>query len=122
MAVTPHIDEIRDFVMVKGKYILASNESKLSSDIPDSIIAINNFESERLDRNEHGGGIAFYMEDTINYKIVDNLPEHSQLICLETIPKKGTGMFVLCWYRPPALTSLTSWETFWGVWKHSIGR
>ena len=85
---TPHIDEIRDFVMVKGKYILAStsNKLKLSSDIPDSIIAINNFESERLDRNENGGRIAFCMEDTINYKIIDNVPEHSQLICLKTIP------------------------------------
>ena len=27
--------------------------------IPDSIIAINDFESESLDRNEHGGGVGF---------------------------------------------------------------
>ena len=63
--------------MVKGIHILAINETKLSSDIPDSIIAINDFELERLDRNQHGGGVAFYIKDTINYKVVDNLPEHS---------------------------------------------
>ena len=61
---TTHIDEIREFVMVKGIQILAINETKLSSDIPDSIIAINDFELERLDRNEHGGGVAFHMKDT----------------------------------------------------------
>ena len=103
---TTHIDEIREFVMVKGIHILAiNNEMKLSSDIPDSIIAINDFELERLDRNRHGGGVAFYIKDTINYKVVDNLPEHSlELICLEIIPKMAQSFFVLCWYRPPAST------------------
>ena len=102
---TTHIDEIREFVMVKGIHILAINETKLSSDIPDSIIAINDFELERLDRNQHGGGVAFYIKDTINYKVVDNLPEHSlELICLEIIPKLAQSFFVLCWYRPPAST------------------
>ena len=91
---TTHIDEIRKFVMVKGIHILATNETKLSSDIPDSIVAINDFELERLDRNQHAGGVVFYIKDTINYKVVDNLPEHSlELICLEIIPKKGTTIF-----------------------------
>ena len=91
--------------MVKGIHNLAINETKLSSDIPDSIIAINDFELERLDRNQHGGGVAFYIKDTINYKVVDNLPEHSlELICLEIIPKMALSFFVLCWYRPPAST------------------
>ena len=86
--------------MVKGIHILAINETKLSSDIPDSIISINDFELERLDRYEHGGGeggaVAFYIKDTkfINYKVVDNLLEHSlELICLEIIPKKCTAIF-----------------------------
>ena len=60
---------------------------------------------ERLDRNQDGGGVALYIKGTINYKAVDNLPEHSlELICLEIIPKKAQPFFVLCWYRPPALT------------------
>ena len=102
---TTHIDEIRESVMAKGIHILAINETKLSSDIPDSIIAINDFELRRLDRNEHGGGVAFYIKDTINYKVLDNLPEHSlELICLEIIPKNVQPFFVLCWYRPPAST------------------
>ena len=51
---TTHIDEIREFVMVKGIHILAINETKLSSDIPDRIIAISDFELERLVRKKHG--------------------------------------------------------------------
>ena len=39
-----HIDEMREFEMVKGIRILAVNKTKLSSDIPDSIMAINAFE------------------------------------------------------------------------------
>ena len=101
---TTHIDEIREFVVVKGIHILAINETKLSSDTPDSIIAINDFELERLDRNQHRG-VVFYIKDIINYKVVDNLPEHSlELICLEIIPKMAQSFFVLCWYRPPAST------------------
>ena len=46
--------------MVKGIHILAINETKLSLDIPDSIITINDFELEKLDRIEHGGGVAFF--------------------------------------------------------------
>ena len=38
---TTRIDEIREFVMVKGIHILAINETKLSSDIPDSITILN---------------------------------------------------------------------------------
>ena len=52
-----------------------------------------------------GGGVVFYINDPINYKVVDNLPEHSlELMCSEIIPKQAHSFFVLCWYRPPALT------------------
>ena len=53
--------------MIKGIHILAINKTKLSSDIPGRIIAINDLELERLDRNEHGVEVALYIKDTINY-------------------------------------------------------
>ena len=113
---TTHIDEIREFVMVQqGIHTLAINETKLSSDIADISIAINDFTLKRLDRNEHGGGIAFYIKDTINYKVLDNLPEHSiELICLEIFPKKAQPFFLFYVgtdHQHRHLTSLMSWET-----------
>ena len=56
---------------------MAINETKLSKYSPDCLISIDNFVVERKYRNEEGGGVAIYVRNTITYKIVKNLPQHS---------------------------------------------
>ena len=60
---------------------------------------------ERKDRNVYGGGIALCVRNTISYKVIDTLPQHSlELLCIEVIPKHAKPFFVVCWYRPPDST------------------
>ena len=45
------------------------------------------------------------MRNTISYKVIDTLPQHSlELRCIEVIPKHAKPFFVVCWYRPPDST------------------
>ena len=71
------IDELRSFVSERGIHIMAINETKLSKYSPDCLVSINDFAVERKDRNEDGGGVAIYIRNTINYKLVENLPQHT---------------------------------------------
>ena len=85
---------------------MAINETKLSKYSPDCLVSINDFAVERKDRNEDGGGVAIYVRNTINYKLVENLPQHTlELMCLEIVPKRAKPFFVVCWYRPPSSTA-----------------
>ena len=85
---------------------MAINETKLSKYSPDCLVSINDFAVERKDRNEDGGGVAIYVRNTINYKLVENLPQHTlELMCLEIVPKRAKPFFVVCWYRPLSSTA-----------------
>ena len=101
-----HIDELRSFVSERGIiHIMAINETKLSKYSPDCLVSINDFAVERKDRNEDGGGVAIYIRNTINYKLVENLPQHTlELMCVEIVPKRAKPFFLVCWYRPPSST------------------
>ena len=88
--------------MGNGVHIMAINETKLSKTTPDCLVSIKDFALERKDRNVYGGGVALYVRNTISYKVIDTLPQHSlELLCTEAIPKHAKPFFVVCWYRPP---------------------
>ena len=67
-----HIDELRSFISERGIHIMAINETKLSKYSPDCLVSINDFAVEWKDRNEDGGGVAIYIRNMINYKLVEN--------------------------------------------------
>ena len=100
-----HIDELRSFVVGNGVHIMAINETKLSNTTPNCLVSIKDFALERKDRDVFGGGVALYVRNTISYKVIDTLPQHSlELLCIEVIPKHAKPFFVVSWYRPPDST------------------
>ena len=48
--------------------IISINETKLDDTIRDEQVTIEGFSLLRLDRNRHGGGVAFYIKETVNYE------------------------------------------------------
>jgi hypothetical protein len=89
-----HIDELRA-VMLKAPFdLLAINETRLD----DNIVHI----PVRNDRNRLGGGVAFYIRETIDYTHRQDLRCHSlESISIE-ISKPHTKSFIVStWYRPP---------------------
>lgn len=64
-------------------------------DISDNDIAINA-------RNREGGGVALYVESSLNILIRNDLmPAELELICIEIHKPKFRPLLITSWYRPP---------------------
>ena len=97
-----HIDKIKLLLIEKNIHILAINETKLDETIEDNIISIDKYKLHRKDRNRHGGGVAIYIKEDINYTIRDDLPNHNlELICIRIQPFHSEPFDIISWYRPP---------------------
>ena len=84
--------------------ILAINETKLDSTISDSEIYINEYTVIRKDRNRNGGGIAFFIKNTLSYSERNDLIPDSgnlEIICIEISKRFCASFIVSSWYRPP---------------------
>ena len=61
------------------------------------------YQQERNDRTAHGGGVALYIREPIQYTRRTDLPSHDlELICVEIQPPKSKSYIVIAWYRPPS--------------------
>jgi exonuclease III len=68
-----HIDELRICLNDREADILAINETRLEPDFPKELISIYGYNWIGRDRNRHGGGIGFYIRDTLNYRVRSDL-------------------------------------------------
>ena len=66
-----------------------------------SSVMIEGYNIYRNDRNQQGGGVAFYVKETIPDPIIKIKSDSLEIICLEVAPKNGKSFYVICWYRPP---------------------
>ena len=74
----------------------------LDLSVPDHEIKLNGYEIVRKDRNRHGGGVAIYIRNSINYIIRDDLfDENLETITIEISKPKSKPFLINCWYRPP---------------------
>ena len=100
-----HHDEIKLLLSDQGIHILALNETKLDASIPKELTEISGFQQKRLDRTCHGGGVAFYIRDSIKMTPRDDVPsEGLELLCVEISPPKSKPFLVVSWYSPPSDT------------------
>ena len=96
-----HNDEL-EILMTENKIDITSiNETKLDDTIRDKQVAIEGFSLLRLDRNRHGGGVAFYIRETVNYEHqTDIKTSNAELLCTEVKQKCTKPFIVIAWYRP----------------------
>jgi exonuclease III len=83
--------------------ILAINETKLDSTISDSEIYINEYIVIRKDRNRNGGGVAFFIKNTLSYSERNDLIPDSgnlEIICIEISKRFCASFIASSWYRP----------------------
>jgi hypothetical protein len=52
--------------------IISLNETMLDSSISDHEIKINGYDIVRKDRNRHGGEVAIYLRNSLNYTVRDD--------------------------------------------------
>ena len=81
--------------------IISINETKLDDTIRDEQVAIEGFSLLRLDRNRHGGGVAFYIRETVNYEHRIHIrTSNTELLCIEVKQKCTKPFNVMAWYKP----------------------
>ena len=100
----PNLDEISHVLHSKQIHILCLNETRLSSLISDSEIAISGYSLVRNDRNRHGGGVAIYISNNIHFNVRDDLNVTSKEVIWLSIKINHQKPFLLaCLYRPPSV-------------------
>ena len=72
----PKFDELLLLTDSHRPDVICITESWLCPDILDSEISISGYQTMRLDRNRHGGGVLMYVLDKY---IVKRLPSHASL-------------------------------------------
>ena len=98
-----HKDEVETLLKDQGIHILALNETKVDDNIPRDLLPIDGYRFVRHDRNRDGGGVGFYISNTIVADVREDLPYFSlEARCIEDKPVKAKSFFVVTWYRPPS--------------------
>ena len=87
--------------------IIGLNETRLDQTIKDQEIQIDGYQIFRNDRNIDGGGVAFYVKDSLPDVRVKLKCDELELLCLEITPRNAKSMFLLSWYRPPTSDTQT---------------
>ena len=74
----------------------------LDSSISNCEIKIIGYDIVRKDRNRHGGGVAIYVRNSLNYTVRDDFTNDSlETLTLEIMKPKARPFIVNYWYRPP---------------------
>ena len=98
-----HIDELRIAMKNNEIDVLAINESRMDSSIAPEIITIHGYNWVSKDRNRFGGGVGFYIRNTINYCLRPDLNDRDlEILTIEIIKNKVKPFLVTTWYRPPS--------------------
>ena len=102
-SLTCHYDELCLFMEDRAIDILGLNETRLDNTIADSQIDIEGYDILRRDRNRNGGGVAFYVAQSLTYVNRQDLLSHEDLeiLTLEIKKPKSKPFLVTTWYRPP---------------------
>ena len=97
-----HIDELRIFLADNPVDVLAINESKLDDSIKNCELYISGCEIIRRDRNRNGGGVCFYIKNSINFVTGRDFSlSDLENLCLEIQNLCAKPFLVVTWYRPP---------------------
>ena len=91
------------------------NESKLDLVDSDRLVNLEGYNIVRRDRNKHGGGVCFYLRNTITFSSQYQLENNDlELIALEIQKPNSCPFLIATWYRPPKtpLDYLKKFEMF----------
>ena len=101
----PKIEELRCIAYLPNAAIIGISDSKLDKSIFDSEIEIDGYNILRFNRNRHGGGVACYVRNDLNFTKRNYFPHDIETIFIEIFLPKTKPMRIGIVYRPPSQTS-----------------
>ena len=102
-SLTCNYDELYVFMEDRTIDILGLNETGLGNTIPDSQVDIEGYDIlVKTDRIRNGGGVAFYVAQSLTYVNRQDLLSHEDLeiLTVEIKKPKSKPFLVTTWYRP----------------------
>ena len=89
-----HKDEVEILLKDQGIHILALNETKIDDNYHSDLLQVDGYRFVRHDRNRDGGGVGFYISNTVFADVRDDLPSFSlEVRCIEVKPVKSQIFF-----------------------------
>ena len=96
------IEELRFIAKSTNAAVIGISESKLDASVLEQEISIDNYKILRCDRNRHGGGVACYIRNDLNYNILSVFPCEIKNIFFEILLPNSKPVIVGTIYRPPS--------------------
>ena len=82
--------------------ILGINETKLDSSVFQHLISLEGYTWVSRDRNRFGGGVGFYIRNSINFQVRSDLNKDDiEFLAIEINKDKIKHFLISTWYRPP---------------------
>ena len=101
-SILSHIDELRILAEEYQPHIIGINETKLDDLILDNELRIYGYQVIiRKDRNRHGGGVAFYVKDGLEFNQIELDLPNLELITIRLAIPHVKPILVTTGYRPP---------------------
>lgn len=97
------LNEVENLLYNNNVYILAISETHLDPTYEDSMLLIQGYNIYRKDRNKYGGGVAFYIKESLPVKIrADLMTPNLELLWLQVHIPHSKSLLIACCYRPPS--------------------
>ena len=96
------IDEIRNFVLETCPHVICFSETKLDPTINDEEVIIDGYTILRHDRTRHGGGVACFINNSLNYNQRGDFSNDVENIFIDILLPKTKPILFGVVYRPPS--------------------
>ena len=99
------VNELRIAMKNNEIDVLAINESRMDNSIAPEMVTVHGYNWVSKDRNRFGGGVGFYVRNTINFCLRRDLNvDDIEILTIEIIKNRVKPFLITTWYRPPSDT------------------
>ena len=100
----PKLDELHALCDIERPEVVCITETWLCGDIGESEFSIPGYSCVRCDRNRHGGGVALFISDQLEYQVTMCGPNELEflLVSVHNTNNVNEKVYIGLWYRPPA--------------------
>ena len=96
----PKMDLLHGTCEAQNPDVICVTETWLGEEIDNSEISLPGYNIIRLDRHRHGGGVAMYVKNTIDYNVILCGPDNLEFL-LVSVNYCNCTLPIGLWYRPP---------------------
>ena len=113
----PKFDELCAQCDMEKPDIVCLTETWLCEDITESECVIPGYKCIRYDRDRHGGGVALYISNKLEFQVTMRGPKGLEflLVSVHSVNNAHRKVYVGVWYRPPA--NLTALDDLYSIFE-----